>query len=69
MIMVDEKKRVQISFGKELLARMDDFCNRTGMTRSSYVSYVVGTNLDQYEAMTKAAASGIRELAMKPPVE
>ena len=67
--MSETKKRVQITFGKDLLKRMDAFCARTGMTRSAYVAYVVGTNLDQYEALTDAAASGVKELAMKSLVE
>lgn len=59
----DGKKRVQVTFSDKVLQRLDAFCETTGMTKSAYISYVVATNLDQYERMTSAACMSIENLA------
>lgn len=63
MAVAEGKTRVQVTFGNEVLAKLDDFCKRTGMTRSSYITYIVATSLDQYENLSNAAYEGLRELA------
>ena len=61
----ENKTRVQVTLGNELLGKLDEFCRRTGMTRSSYISYIVATSLDQYDKMSRAAAEGVQQLAVK----
>lgn len=62
MATAEGKTRVQVTLGNEVLEKLDEFCRRTGMSRSSYISYIVATTLDQYENLSQAAADGLREL-------
>lgn len=64
MAIAEGKKRVQVTFGDEVLEKLDAFCKETGMTRSSYITYIVATSLQQYEKLSNAAADGIKQAAM-----
>lgn len=46
MAIPEDKARVAITLGKPLLARLDAYCERTGMTRSAYVTYALAHQLD-----------------------
>ena len=46
MAIPEDKTRVGITMGNELLARLDAYCDRTGMTRSGYIAYAVAHQLD-----------------------
>lgn len=65
MTVKDGRTRVQVTFGDEVLRRLDAFCDRTGMTRSSYITYIVGTSLEQYENLSKAAIQGVQSASLK----
>lgn len=39
-------RRVAISLGETLLARMDEYCERSGQTRSGYIASVVARDLE-----------------------
>lgn len=65
MAIADGKRRVQVTFGDEVLERLDRFCRDTGMTRSSYITYIVATSLQQYENLSNAAADGVKQAAMR----
>lgn len=65
MAVKEGKTRVQVTFGDEVLNKLDAFCKKTGMNRSSYITYIVATSLDQYENLSNAAAEGIKNVANK----
>lgn len=67
MAIAEGKKRVQVTFGDDVLKRLDKFCSETGMTRSSYITYIVATSLQQYETLTNAAAEGLKKAAFDLP--
>lgn len=46
MAIPEDKTRVGITMGNGLLARLDAYCERTGMTRSGYIAYAVAHQLD-----------------------
>lgn len=62
-MVADGKKRVQITFSEAVLDRLDAFCEETGMTRSTYISYIVATSLDQYRNLSQVAEEAIRKAA------
>lgn len=43
------KTRVQLTFSEKLLGRMDDYCERTGISRSAFVSTCIAQQLDTHE--------------------
>lgn len=65
MTVKEGRTRVQVTFGDEVLARLDSFCERTGMSRSSYITYIIATSLEQYENLSKAAIEGIQSASIK----
>lgn len=64
MAIAQGKTRVQVTFGDEVLEKLDAFCKQTGMNRSSYITYIVATSLDQYEKLSAAAVDGIKTAAV-----
>ena len=46
MAVPEDKARIAITLGKSLLARLDAYCDRTGMTRSGYIAYALAHQLD-----------------------
>lgn len=65
MAVKEGRTRIQVTFGDEVLRKLDAFCDRTGMTRSSYITYIVGTSLEQYENLSKAAIEGVQSASIK----
>lgn len=57
------KTRIQITVSDLVLKRLDDYCAKTGMTRSTYISYILATSLQGSEELMQAAADSIRESA------
>lgn len=58
------KKRVQVTLSNALIDRLDAYCGRTGITRSAYIAYVVGTSLDTAEALQSATAQALAAQAL-----
>lgn len=58
----ENKARIAITLGKELLARLDEYCDRTGMTRSAYISYAVAHQLDAESRMMDYTQGAIAKL-------
>lgn len=52
MAVPEDKARIAITLGKPLLARLDEYCERTGMTRSGYIAYVLAHQLDTETQVT-----------------
>lgn len=65
MAISDEKTRVQISLGNDLLAALDDYCAKTGMSRSAYIAFVVSQNIYGteriYSSVTDALNSALEK--------
>lgn len=49
--MATERVRMQISLDPEIAAKMDIVCKQMGLTRSQYVSYLVGASLMQFDTV------------------
>ena len=62
MAIADNKSRVTITIDKGVLDRLDTYCERTGMSRSQYISYCVAHQLDVEERMTSGVMDAAREL-------
>ena len=62
MTIAEGKSRVTITLGNELLGKLDDYLRTTGMSRSSYISYVVATQLYQQERLTDGVTDKINAL-------
>lgn len=58
------KKRIQITLSEKLLGRLDEYCERTGISRSAYISYVVGSSIDTSDALRAATASELAKQAI-----
>lgn len=67
MAVSGNKTRVQISFSNELLKKLDDYCEETGMNRSSFVSNCVAeqlrTRVSVEQGMLEIAERLMRETA------
>lgn len=63
------KTRLQISLSNELLERMDEYCDRLGVTRSNYVAMLVAQNLDTMSRMMDAMPDAINELIKQQNVD
>lgn len=59
------KTRVQITLTDEVATRLNELCERTGMTKSSFINYTVAMALDSYngvlEKMARAFVEGDKE--------
>ena len=53
------KTRVQITLSEDLAQRLEELCDRTGMTKSSFVSYTVAMALDSYNGMLEKMAKAV----------
>lgn len=58
------KSRIQITLSDTLIARLDDYCKRTGMTRSAFITYVIGSALDASEALLSSTAQAFATQAL-----
>lgn len=62
MAIADSKTRVAITIDKGVLERLDEYCKRSGMSRSQYISYCVAHQLEVEERMTSGVMDMAREL-------
>ena len=62
MAISEEKTRVAITLGNTLLARIDDYCERTSQTRSGYIASVVGRDLESQRAVLDGVMDAFTEL-------
>ena len=62
MAIADSKSRVAITIDKGVLERLDEYCKRSGMSRSQYISYCVAHQLEVEERMTSGVMDMAREL-------
>ena len=62
MAIAEDKARVAITLGKGVLARLDAYCERSGMSRSQYISYAVAHQLDTETQVTDYLNGAIGEL-------
>ena len=53
------KTRVQITLSDNLAEKLEELCERTGMTKSSFVSYTVAMALDSYDGMLEKMAQAV----------
>lgn len=56
------KTRVQITFGDELLRKVDNYCEETGITRSSLVCAAVADKLGAYDQVMRMAGDAINSI-------
>ena len=62
MALPEDKYRIAITLGKDLLARLDAYCDRTGMTRSNYICFAVAQQLDAQERVTNTTLDAIKQI-------
>lgn len=62
MAIADTKTRVAITIDKGVLQRLDEYCQRSGMSRSQYISYCVAHQLDLENRVTGGVLDMAREL-------
>lgn len=55
--MKDARTRVTITVGNGLLSRIDEYCDRTGLTRSGFIQFVCAQQLDNIERANNAVAA------------
>ena len=55
--------RIQITLSDELIAVLDAYCKRLGISRSSYVSTVLAQNLDIQSQLLESAKTTIEDIA------
>lgn len=65
MAVMDDKQRVQITFPKTLLEKMDTYCREAGLTRSGYVSMLVSKDLDDTEKFVVEFKKQLEDLIEK----
>lgn len=61
MAVKNGKTRVQITLSENLAEKLEELCERTGMTKSSFVSYTVAMALDSYDGMLEKMAQAVVE--------
>lgn len=50
-MIADNKRRVMVTLSDELLERLEEYCNRIGITKSAYIAYTVATSLDTQQQL------------------
>lgn len=61
MAVSEKKKRVQITFGEDMLSRIDAYCEKTGLSRSAFVCASVAAQLYGSDLLLERAASAVEE--------
>lgn len=58
-------KRVRVSIAppKEVVEKLDELANRTGMTRSGMATYLIVQGLESYEVVTRIPEDVLAKLA------
>lgn len=69
MAIPEDKARVAITMSREVLDRLDNYCRRSGMTRSGYVNWVVAHQLDVEEQMVSATQSAMQQILATAAVQ
>lgn len=59
MAISDNKSRVMVTFNNELLGKLDDYCERIGISRSAFISYTVATALETQSQLVAGVTSGL----------
>lgn len=62
MAIARNKERVTITIDKGVLSRLDAYCERSGMSRSQYVSYCVAHQLDSEQQIADGVMDAAREI-------
>ena len=62
MAVSEDRTRVAITLGNTLLARIDDYCERTSQTRSGYIASVVGRDLESQRAVLDGVVGAVNEV-------
>ena len=62
MAIADNKARITITLGRGVLERLDAYCERSGMSRSAYISYCVAYQLDAQNQITDGVVSATRDV-------
>lgn len=55
------KTRVQLTFSEKLLSRMDEYCERTGISRSAFASTCIAQQLDSHERLFAIANDSFQQ--------
>lgn len=53
------KTRMSIMLPTELMEKLETYCNSIGMTRQSFVAYLIGTTLETKDALIKQMGEAI----------
>lgn len=61
------KRRIQVTFSETLIERLDAYCAKTGMSRSAFITYVVGANLAQLESLAGVAEKALANRFLEVP--
>lgn len=56
-----DKVKIQFTVSRELLEKLDAYCEKYSMSRQSYLGYLIGTSLETHEQLLEAAKKGISE--------
>ena len=66
MAISENKTRIQITLGNDVLAMLDDYCEKTGMSRSAYIAFVISQQLYNtnrvFDITEKAIQEGLAEV-------
>lgn len=69
MAVLDDKQRVQITFPKPLIEKMDAYCRESGLSRSGYVSMLVSKDLDDTDKFVVEFKKQLEQLIEKIGIE
>lgn len=56
-------RKIQLSLPEEVFDRLTAYCDRTGMTKQSFIAYLVSSSLDAQEQLMAAAKLSLIEAA------
>ena len=56
MAISNGKSRITITVADSVLEKLDDYCDKTGLSRSAVITDIVGSNLGAFESFNKAFA-------------
>lgn len=68
MAISEGKTRFQVTFGDELLEKMDRYCKQTGLSRSAYLASLAAQSLNAYDQIMNFALEAITD-TVKDSVE
>lgn len=59
MAVAEDKTRVMVTLGNDVLERLEAYCKRLGISKSAYISYTVATALDTQEQLVSGVTAGM----------